>query len=129
MDRTNQALELEVDRLAEEGARAMIDDRGLALVRLAEAHALAVRIGARSKAATLSCLMARAWSREAGAERPRMSQALRFARRGVGEDPTESARNTLAAMCELAARRDDRPTKARRNAVLRGIAVSLRRGA
>lgn len=126
MDRTNPALELEVDRLAEEGARAMTSDRGLALARLAEAHALAARMGARQKAATLSCLMARAWSREGGTEPPRMSQALRFARRGVGEDPTESARNTLASMCELAARRDERPTKARRNAVLRGIAISLR---
>lgn len=129
MDRTNQALELEVDRFADEGARAMANDRGLALVRLAEAHAIAMRIGARHKAATLSCLMARTWSRGGGAEPPRMSQALRFARRGGGEDPTASARNTLASMCELAARQDDRPTKARRNAVLRGIAISLRGGA
>jgi hypothetical protein len=129
LDQTNQALELEVDRLAEEGARALTEDRGLALVRLAEAHAIAVRIGARQKAATLSCLMARAWSREGGTERPRMSQALRFARRGVGEDPTGFARSTLASMCELAAGRDERPTKARRNAVLRGIAISLRREA
>lgn len=126
MDRTNPALELEVDRLGDEGARAMANDRGLALIRFAEAHALAMRIGARHKAATLSCLMARAWSREGGAQPPRMSQALRFARRGVGEDPTEFARNTLASMCELAARQDERPTKARRNAVLRGIAISLR---
>lgn len=110
---TDENIRAEIDRLAEEGGRAL-KDASFALPKLEAARTLAIAAGDSQTAALLSQLMARSASFSG-----RYARAIALARRGTGDAPQESGPfYTLASIYEYAASRRAERVSRRRAAVL-----------
>lgn len=98
---THQSDMAELDRLANEGARLLRGDPRAAAVNFEDARAIALRLGDRPMAASLSVLAARAVWREG-----RMARSLRLAQRAIMDAPSSPlGHDTLARLCEYAAQK------------------------